>query len=641
MLDIIRGPHYQFSGQYSPAASYTLLALEDLVPGCLVYAYKSDGKRIRLKNHVEGSLRRFWIVVGVTGGFLVDYHLDAAGLDFEVEGRGGVESVRAITPKYLAEMKEVGRGILERKRADGELTGNIVKDPYDWQASLVGMATERNYLLAIWPTGTGKTAGAIAAAATYVENHGGDIIVACPGGARPVWMIELPETIAWRPYILKPESSQRKKDESLENYIADCRREGRPAIVVAGHENVGGHLATIKELLRPSVVIFDEIHKLGSHARWTPVYGRDGSVTYEPKETKGGETNQAVNVMRLSELPSVKFRLGLSATPLGEGRPRRLWSQLDLLARGSFAYSYWSFVKRYCGGGPTEFGGGIDDKGQTHSDELKRRLAYLVHQVPYEVTRKKMKPFTVKVIRLPKELQLAPERFDENHTFNQAIREAEKEEIGGGLVRGRSVEYKLMEAASRKRGWVCDQAVEALRGGGKVVIFTGRRKEVEVWQERIMRQVSRGDDQTGGVRSFGYHGGCSDSQKVEIIEAFKYGKGPLLLVATGQSMGTSIDGLQAADLAILAMCPWTADEFIQQRGRFDRGGSFAVPTTLLIPLAEGTYDERVAQVISEKFGNIEELFQADEIEGLATRMTGSDNQQASLANMLSWLTGED
>lgn len=645
MLDLLRQPHYVFTGPVDRLYPDRLANLEALVPGALAYGYqRGSRKRLRLTKLAElkvssSTIFSFEIIVVIHGGFLVEGYLDGMGATFDVKAGGGADYVTPINPAFEPTYSQHGSAAIKRLVEKGVLKGNLVDKPYPWQPIGTGIALTRPWAWKIWPTGTGKTAGAIAdLAAVVTEKHPGDIIIACPGGARPVWLIQLPEYCGWRPYVLQPDSKVRKKDESLDDYLDFCRLSGQPAVVVVGFENALDHLETLSTKIRPTAICFDEIHKLGSHARWTPIYNPDGTVSYKPKTTTSGQENQAVAVMRLSEIPSIRFRLGLSATPLGEGRPRRLWSQTDLLGRGSFAYSYWTFVKRYCGGGPADFGSGIDDSGQTNSEELQQRLSFLCHQVPHSVTRASMQPFNVQIVRLPKELQVEPEKFDDNQTFNQAIKEAAKEELVNNLVRGRTVEYRLMEAASRKRRWVIDQAVEGLRGGGKVVVFTGRRKEVEVWQERIVKAASQGDNKVGTIKSFGYHGGCTDKQRVEIIEAFKFGKGPLLLVATGQSMGTSIDGLQAADLAILAMLPWTADEFIQQRGRFDRGGDFAVPTTLLVPVALGTYDERVVSILTEKFGNIEELFMAEEIEGLSRKMTGTDNQQASLADMLAWLT---
>jgi len=653
LLDLLRQPHYRFFGNCKhpnrPTADIIRLAgLEVSVPGALVYGFApGSGKRIRLKKIVDNKiptppvLERFEIIVVVHGAFLVDGLLTDWKYAVEVEAHKGADSVFAY-PEDDSALQEEGAVVIQRLADNGVLVGNIVSQPRPWQKVGPAWALSRPWVLKIWPTGTGKTAGAFCDIAAIIDRDGGDAIIVVPGGARPTWQIQAPQYLAWRTYMMKPESQQRKKDEDFEAYVADCRESDRPAVVVVGLENLVDHLPAIREHLRPTVLIIDEIHKLGSHARWTAVFQTDGSITYEPKTTEtGNKVTQSVAAMQAASLPTIRFREGMTATPLGDGKPRRIWSPLDLLSRGGFGYSYWNtHVMRYCGGRPAEWGGGIDDSGQTNSPELRARLSFIRHQVPYSATRVGMQPFKVEIVRLPPELQTRPERFSDGETFNQAIRRAGAEALTAGtderglLVRGRSVEYQLMDACSRKRAWVIDKAVEALQGGGKVVVFTGRRVEVDVWSQRIERVATRGDDKMN-LRTLKYSGAYNDKDKIEIERAFREDDGPLLLVATGHSIGESFDGLQHANVAILAMLPWQADQFIQWRGRFDRING--VPTTLFVVVALKTYDERVVNILVEKFGNIEEMFAAEEIAGLGDRMTGSDNRQTSLAAMLSLL----
>ena len=624
---MLKAPHYRFTGDITDAER--LASLEVLVPGALVYGYEGRTRR-RLKDHLH--LRgTFEVIVVVHGAFLVDGHLSAWNLDYSAKAVNGAEEVFPY-PEDDSDLRAEGRELLASIADVVDLSA-----PFPWQEASPAWAASRPWVMKIWPTGTGKTAGAIVDIMVNLRKFDGDAIICVPGGARSTWMVQLPKYLRLPAHVVKPESQRRKKDQSLDGYVAECREVGRPAIVVVGMEDLASQLPTLATL-RPTVLVIDELHKLGSHERWTATHNTDGTVSFTPKTTAGGEkVKQAVAAMQLSALPTLRFRMGMTATPLGDGKPRRAWSPLDILSRGGFGYSYWNtWVKRYCGGKPAQWGGGIDDSGSTFSGELQDRLAFIRHQVPYSATRKGMQPFKVDVVRLPVEEQSAPGKFDDALTFHAAIRKAAAEDAADSneVTRTRSIEYRLMDACARKRGWVIDTAVDALRCGSKVVVFTGRRSEVDEWARQIEKKAGQTDDGVK-VRVLRYSGDYNDKDKIEIARAFRDDPGPLLLVATGQSIGESFDGLQWADVGILAMLPWQGDQFVQWRGRFDRAGG--VPTTLYVVVALSTYDERVVTILDEKFGNIADLFAAEEIEGVGDRLTGSDNRSASLSAMLSLL----
>ena len=131
------------------------------------------------------------------------------------------------------------------------------------------------------------------------------------------------------------------------------------------------------------------------------------------------------------------------------------------------------------------------------------------------------------------------------------------------------------------------------------------------------------------------HGGVSETERDEMVDAFRQSDKACCLVATGQSVGTGVDGMQTANLAIFAMLPWKPGDFLQWKGRFDRlGGS---PTLLKVVVAQGTYDERVVQILVDKFGPIETFLKADELDGLGDKLLGMEDEDALVSSIISKL----
>tara|TARA_R110000851_G_scaffold40654_5_gene102375 strand:- start:692 stop:982 length:291 start_codon:yes stop_codon:yes gene_type:complete len=93
--------------------------------------------------------------------------------------------------------------------------------------------------------------------------------------------------------------------------------------------------------------------------------------------------------------------------------------------------------------------------------------------------------------------------------------------------------------------------------------------------------------------------------------------------------------MQTADLAIFAMLPWKPGDFVQWKGRFDRLGGSA--TLLKVVVAVGTYDERVVEILVEKFGPIESFLKADELEGLGDKLLGMEDEEALVSSIISKL----
>jgi len=264
-------------------------------------------------------------------------------------------------------------------------------------------------------------------------------------------------------------------------------------------------------------------------------------------------------------------------------------------------------------------------------DELRARCSFMTHEVPYTESHAELPSTRVQVVYLDKGELSGADRWSDEETYGQAVRRLTKLSRADFTQKERLIEARLADACSRKRKYVVDEVCQGVRGGGKVVVFVARRRECEKWTEAVRRALSTGDEQTK-VDVWMAHGGVSESERDRIADSFRDHEGPCVLVATGQSIGTGVDGMQTADLAIFAMLPWKPGDFVQWKGRFDRLGGR--PTLFKVAVARHTYDEKVVEILVDKFGPIEQFLKADELDGLGDKLMGIEDRDAVISGFL-------
>ena len=616
--------------------------MESLVPGCMLYVSSNNSRWVRYKNAKPEFIeaKDTWMLrVPLHGAWLVERTLNTMPTRYWVQTNSTSKIVTPWDnrPHIRDELERTGRDLVDEAIESGEIKPHVkdIATPYQFMG--VAWSKSRPYSMNVWACGSGKTLGAIMGS----TSRSGDIVVICPAKARHVWWSQVQEYSNIKPYRVKPKAEVRKKDQTVEEYIFDCRKNHRRKFFIVGSESIADHVELIKRV-QPSIVIFDEIHTHGNSKRWKAVHNANGTVSFQKRKTaasnnpnsKVNRHARAVAAMEVSRISSINLRIGLTATPLDDGRPRRLWSQLDLLAPGGFSHSYSNFAARYCDARPGQYGG-LEDSGSSNIQELKARCSFFVHEVPYSESHSSLPSTRVQVDYLTNTELNRAERFDDDQTFTQAVRQINREAGKTHEGKERVVEVRLAEACSRKRKYVIEEAIEGLKGGGKVVIFTARRRETELWAHQLRNQLSKGDEAQKDVPVWMAHGGVAESERDEMIDAFRNSDKACCLVATGQSVGTGVDGMQTANLAIFAMLPWKPGDFLQWKGRFDRlGGS---PTLLKVVVAQGTYDERVVQILVDKFGPIETFLKADELDGLGEKLLGMEDEDALVSSIISKL----
>ena len=613
-------PHFWYHVHGTGHSS--LDVLEQFVPGALVYG-RVNRRRVRFEklDTATRTSSSVEIYVPLHGAWLIEGELSNRGISYQAVPYHTL----GVTPwndSRREELEALGRSIIDQLAKKGFLRSHVPEMITPYQAVATAWSSSRPYSFFVHACGAGKTLSAITSSLTRT----GPTLVLCPAKARHVWWSQVQEYTHLEPYRVRPAGERKAGDESLTDYL---ERVGRNAFVVVGAESIHEYMYECYET-KPTTLILDELHTHGSSKRWQAVHNEDGTVDFEHKTTKANKVTRAVCVMQISRLPTLKSRIGLTATPLDDGRPRRLWSQLDLLTPGGFSHSYRRFANRFCDAQPGQYGG-MDDRGSSNTAELKARCSFFMHEVSYSESHSALPSTRVQVTYLDRTNLNGAGRYDDGKTYGQAFKEIAKEARYNGLAKERMIEARLAEACSRKRQYVIDEVKQGVRGGGKVVVFTARRGETELWGQKIRKSLGEGDEKIGAVDVWVAHGGVSETERDKITDAFRDHPGPCVLVATGQSVGTGVDGMQTADLAIFAMLPWKPGDFVQWKGRFDRLGGRA--TLLKVPVAIGTYDERVVEILTDKFGPIMDFLAADEIRGLDTKLLGLEDEE-SLVNSI-------
>ena len=181
----------------------------------------------------------------------------------------------------------------------------------------------------------------------------------------------------------------------------------------------------------------------------------------------------------------------------------------------------------------------------------------------------------------------------------------------------------LQEAASRKKKYVVERVVEAVKCGQKVVVFTGRRLDCE----RLGEAISKATD----VDVWCAHGGSSADMRDHIRHEYMWADVGVL-VGTGDAWGESVN-LQDTDLALFVMLPWTPRAIRQWEGRFSRLGQKR-PVLVSYIISKGTVDEHVASILLSRLEDVVAIGGDTDVTRLVERLGLEDAEEELLANIL-------
>ena len=469
-------------------------------------------------------------------------------------------------------------------------------------------------------TGAGKTLTAI----LYALLYPGTVVIVTRAAARRQYGREIERFTNCEPYVIRPVSELKKGAKRIEDYLKEKR--SRHVIVIAW-ENLS-HYADLLASLRPSCVVWDEAHLGKSSKRYEsiPLAELSGDPILDTQlviqqdadaRRRGGFISDKDGVrimivpldnmaMAAAKISKASFRrCATTATPVKD-RVRDLWAQLDLVEPNAWGSST-AWLNRHADRKPGTYGG-FDTTGQSNLEELSLRLKHVVHQIPYTTTHRQLPPKRRQSVYVSPEDQAKP-----SGGFAAEMKAASAR--GATAV----LEVKLAEAASRKRNAVMGIIEDHVFAGGKIVIFTGRRKDCEALGEQVKKCEAV---KKTSCPVWVAHGATSATLRQEIVDDYMNTRTAAVLVATGDSFGESLN-MQDTDAALFVMLPYTPGQVRQWEGRFCRLGQKR-PVTIYYVVAEGTVDEHVADILIRKLPAVEKVAKDEELAAAKDVIAGFD-----------------
>ena len=503
----------------------------------------------------------------------------------------------------------------------------------------------------LWhPTGAGKTLSAI----LWSCLKNGIILVVTRAASRLQFGREFERFTNLRPHVIRPESNftkkQRETMKTLDQYMDWCDDYPQRPVLIIGWEALTHNFDRLKAI-NPSIVIFDESHRGKNPKRWEavplalPASGdptevaramrahkadakRKGGFIPDPDDPKSkrhysGPDSGLVMLIPAKNTTSCAAQLAqnarhvicTTATPIKD-RVRDLWAQLDLAEPKSWG-SQNNWMHRYCDAKPGIYGG-LDTRGQSNMQELAERLKHSIHRIDYRDTHRHLPPKRRQSVYVAPEDQCRP-----SGGFAKEMKAAAKR--GATAV----LEVQLAQAASKKRKAVMQLIEDHVSSGHKVVVFTGRRRDVDDLGEKLKKQPMV---KKKNATIWHAHGGTDASARQEIVDEYMAHPGPCVLVGTGASFGESLN-LQDTDAALFVMLPYTPGQLRQNEGRFTRLGQKR-PVVIYFVIAEDTVDEHVANILISKLPAVAEIAKDTELAEAQEVIAGLDDEEALLDSIL-------
>lgn len=511
-----------------------------------------------------------------------DYSPTLASLSREIPGlvRSGREAygrpdaVRVLVRELRARGLRV-EGEVGHDRPPPPILSALDKSLRPYQREAVAFLLDRKRAILADSMGLGKTRSSIEAAALA----GGPVLVVCPAYVVPVWAgvrgSSRGELGKWAPGAT----------------VAVCTGDKHRKISVDGAKPV----PFVNQETDFFVVSYDSLHS------WVRCLPPMRTVILDEAHYLINEKSRRSGAVRTVTRTS-PYVFALTGTPM-TNRPRDLWNLLDTLCEGSFG-AFFPFALRYCGASKIN----VPGRGDVWSFDGASRLDELGERLRSFMIRRTLRDVALQLPAKTRTILPIPTKFSGSH---EALLDVSTSQRRAAFQR------RLDEAVEAKLDTIISYALDAAKGGAKVVAFTHRREIAS----RIAEAVAE-----DGIPSGLIHGGLDPSKRAETAARLQGYQGGAVLAATIDSAGVGID-LSWASTGIAAELVTEPHKFLQAEARLHRHGQ-TLPVQFVYPIAIGTIDEIVARVIVSRLSNFEEAV------GTTGESLGTDLEGASETSVM-------
>lgn len=279
-------------------------------------------------------------------------------------------------------------------------------------------------------------------------------------------------------------------------------------------------------------------------------------------------------------------RIALTGTPF-QNRPKELWNLIDTISPGRFG-KWMPFVKRYAGafqedvpvrgGEEGETQKVWNTKGASHTEELAARLKhFMLRRTKADVA-----------LEIPAKTRQLLE-IDVSKSYKNP-------DNWWTLENKSAAQLALGIAAEGKIDAAVELAMNAIGEESNVVIFMHRKEVAKALQKRFAKE---------GIQAFMLTGDESPNRRQENAEAAKR-QGSSICIATIEAVGTGVNYLSFADIAIFIELHYVPGKMLQAEDRLHRSGQMK-PVTVYFLIALGTIDEMIRAAILSKLASFEDV----------------------------------
>ena len=405
--------------------------------------------------------------------------------------------------------------------------------------------------------GLGKTIQALAWLQLHPEKR--PAIILCPASLKLNWAREVRETLPGKQNI------QVLQGTKLHTITGD--------IVIINYDILNAWLEKL-QALKPQVLIFDEAHYIKNNS---------AQRTKATKKLAKG-------------IPHV---IALTGTPI-VNRPVEGYNIIQTIDKTVFP-NWWDFVHRYCGAHHNGFG--WDFSGATNKEELHKKLTETVM-----LRRKKADVLPDLPDKLYSFIPMEMSNRDEYDRAERDFIEYLQEVKGVAAAKKANQAEHLVKIEGLKQLAVkgkMKHAVQWIRdfldtNGNKLVVFAVHKAVVDALMEEFKEEAVKVD------------GSVSAAGRDAAVKAFQEDPKVKLFVGNIQAAGVGLTLTAASSVAFLEL-PWTPGDLVQAEDRCHRIGQKDSVNVYYL-LADGTIEEKIAQLLDEKRQVLNAVLDGKEVE---------------------------